>query len=102
MALSKRTLHEGQNHLFCDDKMSGLRNWLREVCMSANTGRVSISRFSSDTEEQKEALQETVIFCVLEIKQLATDDIPLAHLKQLAISRPHLSRSQNQKGLLLY
>ena len=32
--------------------------------MSVDTGRVTISRFSSDTEKQKQVLQETVIFCV--------------------------------------
>ena len=65
--LSQRTLHEGQNHLFCDDNISGFRNWLIEVWISADTGRVKISRFSSDSEEQKQVLQKTVIFCVLEI-----------------------------------
>ena len=44
--LSETTLHEGQDHLFCDDKISGLKNWLVEVWMSADTGRVKISRFS--------------------------------------------------------
>ena len=43
--------------------------------MSADTGRVKISRFSSDSEEQKQALQETVIFCVVEINWLAAKDI---------------------------
>ena len=63
--LSERALHEGQNHLLCDDKISGFRNWLIEAWMSADTGRVKISRFSSDSEEQKQVLQETVIFfCV--------------------------------------
>ena len=62
LVLSERRLHEGQNHLFCDNKISDFRNWLIEVCMSVDTGRVTISRFSSDTEEQKQVLQETVIF----------------------------------------
>ena len=65
--LSERTLHEGQNHLFCNDKISGFRNWFIEVWMSADTGRVTISRFSSDAEEQKQVLEETVIFCVLQM-----------------------------------
>ena len=42
LELSERALHEGQNHLFCDDKISGLRNWFREVWMSANTNRVRL------------------------------------------------------------
>ena len=44
--------------------------------MSADAGRVTISIFSSDTEEQKQVLQETVIFCVLQIQWFATNDIP--------------------------
>ena len=43
--------------------------------MSVDTGRVTISRFSSDTEEQTQVLQETVIFCVLQMKWLAANDI---------------------------
>ena len=64
LVLSERTLHEGQNHLFCDNKISGFRNWLIEVWISADTGRVKISRFSSHSEGKKQVLQETVIFCV--------------------------------------
>ena len=63
--LSQRRLHDGQNHLFCDVKSSSFKNWFMEVWMSAETGRVAISRFSSNTDEQKQVLQETVIFlCV--------------------------------------
>ena len=47
LVLSERALHEGQNHLLCDDKISGFRNWLIEAWMSADTGRVKISRFCS-------------------------------------------------------
>ena len=67
--LSEGTLHEGQNNLFCDEKVSGFRNWLIEVCMSA------------DSEEQKQVLQETVIFCVLEINWLAARDTPFSSSK---------------------
>ena len=63
--LSERALHEVQNHLFCDDKISSFRNWLIEVWMSADSGRIKIQRFSSDSEQQKQVLQETVIFCFL-------------------------------------
>ena len=80
LVLSERRLHEGQNHLFCDDKISGFRNWFIEVCMSIDNGRVTISRFSSDAEEQKQVLQETVIFCVLQIKWLAAN-IPFTSSK---------------------
>ena len=44
--------------------------------MSADTGRVKVSRFCSDSEKQKQALKETVIFCVLEINWLAAKDTP--------------------------
>ena len=81
LVLSEKRLHEGQNHLFCDDKISGFRNWFIEVCISVDTGRVTISKFSSDTEEQKQVLQETVIFCVLQITWLAANDIPFTSSK---------------------
>ena len=73
LVLSERTLHGGQNHLFCDD-ISGFRNWLIEVWISADTGKVKISRFFSDSEEQKQVAQETVIFYVLKINWLAARD----------------------------
>ena len=47
--LSERALHEGQNHLLCDDKISDFRNWLIEAWMSADTGRDKISSLSSDS-----------------------------------------------------
>ena len=36
--------------------------------LPAEIGRVIISRFSSDTDEQMPVLQETVILCVLQIR----------------------------------
>ena len=74
--LSQAVLHEGQNHLFPDDKVSGLRNCLREVCMSVDTCRDTILRFSSETEEHSQVLQDTVALSVLEIKLLAANDTP--------------------------
>ena len=65
------------SHLFCDDKISGLRNWLIEDCMSVDTCRGSTSRFSSETEEHKQLLQDTVVCCLLEINLLAANDTPL-------------------------
>ena len=62
--LSEKALHEGQNYLLCDDKVFGFRNWLIEAWMSADTGRVKISRFCSDSEKQKQVLQETDFLCV--------------------------------------
>ena len=64
LVLSQRRLHDGQNHLFCDVKISNFKNWFIEVWLSAETGRVTISRFSFDKDEQKQVLQETVIYCV--------------------------------------
>ena len=49
--------------------------------MSADTGRVKISKFCSDSEKQKQVLQETAIFCVLEIKWLASTDTPFSSSK---------------------
>ena len=49
--------------------------------MSADTGTVKISRFSSESEEQKQLLQETVIFCMLEINWLAARDTPFSSSK---------------------
>ena len=68
--LSETVLREGQNHLFPDDKISGLRNCLRDLCMSVDTCKDSMSRFSSKTEENKQVLQDTVVLSVLEIKLL--------------------------------
>ena len=68
--LSESALREGQNHLFPDDKISGLRNCLRDLCMSVDTCKDSMSRFSSKTEENKQVLQDTVVLSVLEIKLL--------------------------------
>ena len=81
MGLSERVLHEMQNHLLCDDKISRLRN--RKVCMPVVIWRNSISRFLSETEEHKRVLQDTVqdILCVFEIKLLAANDTLLSPSK---------------------
>ena len=62
--LPERRLHEGQNHLFYNDKIFDFRNWFMEVWKSADTGRVTISRFSSEIDKQKQILQETDYLCV--------------------------------------
>ena len=49
--------------------------------MSADTGRVKISRFCSDLEKQKQVLQETKILCVLEINCFAARDTPFSSSK---------------------
>ena len=56
LVLSQRRLYDGQKHLFCDNKISGFRTWFIEVWMSADTGRVTILRFSSYKDEQKQVL----------------------------------------------
>ena len=92
LVLSERRLHEVQNHFFCDEKISGFRNWFIEVRRSVDTGRVTISRFFADTEEQKQVLQETVIFCVLQNKWLAANDITFTSSKTIcSIFPPHLA-----------
>ena len=58
--------------------------------MSAETGSVTISTFSCDTDEQKHVLQEAVIFCVLQIRLLAAVDIPFSSFK-LSVFLPHLA-----------
>ena len=45
--------------------------------MSADTAGITISRFASETKEQKQILQGTVIFFVLQIKWF-TADIPFS------------------------
>ena len=49
--------------------------------MSTENGRVTISGFSSDTDEQKQALQKTVIFWVLQIRWLGAIDISFSSSK---------------------
>ena len=67
LVLSERTLHEGQIHLFCDDKISGFRNCLIEVWASADTSRVKISIFSwlrGTTTTSKRITRNCDFFCV--------------------------------------
>ena len=44
--------------------------------MSVDTCRDTILRFSSETEEHSQVLQDTVALSVLEIKLLAANDTP--------------------------
>ena len=81
LVLSERVLHEGQNHLLCHCKISGLRSWLIEFCISVDTSRGSISRFSSKTEQHRQLLQDTVVLWVLQIKLLAANNTPLSSPK---------------------
>ena len=61
-------------------KKSGLRNCLREVCMSVDTCRDSISKFFSETEEHRQVCI-ALVFSVLEIKLLAANGTPLSSSK---------------------
>ena len=65
LVLLGRVLHEGQNHLFPDDLRANL----------------SISRFSSETEEHRQVLKDAVVLTVLEIRQLLANDTPLSSSK---------------------
>ena len=58
--------------------MARPRNWLRDLCMSVDICRGSMSRFSFETEEHRHVLQDTAGLCVFEIKLLAANDTPLS------------------------
>ena len=90
MVLSARILHDGQKKLFCNDKISGLTNCLREVCMSVDICRGTISRFSSETDEHRQLLQETVVLCVFKIKLLIANETPLTSSGNIVVSQPYL------------
>ena len=53
LVLSARQLHNGQNHLFSDSKISGFKNLEREELIFGDNGFVSVSNFSSLAEKQK-------------------------------------------------
>ena len=90
LVLSQRGLHDGQNHLFCDVKMSGFKNWFIEVWMFAETGRVTIWRFSSDADEQSRYYKKLLFSVCYKLDGLLLLIYLLAHLKQLAVFPPHL------------
>ena len=47
LLLSVRQLHNGQNHLFSDSKISGFKNLKREELIFGDNRIVSTSNFSS-------------------------------------------------------
>ena len=53
LVVSVRQLHNGQNHLFSDSKISGFKNLEREELIFGDNGIVSMSNFSSLAEKQK-------------------------------------------------
>ena len=71
LVLSVRQLHDRQDHLFSDSKISGFKNLESEELIFGDNGIVSMSNFSSLAEKQKHSLQEILILMVFEIKPLA-------------------------------
>ena len=63
LVLSERGRHEGQNHLFFYDKVSGFRDLL-EAWISANTGRVKKSRFFSSSGTKAGITRNCDFLCV--------------------------------------
>ena len=53
LVLSVRQLHNGQNHLFSESKISGFKKLEREELIFRDNGIVSMSNFSSLAEKQK-------------------------------------------------
>ena len=62
LVLSLRQLHDEQNHLFSDCKVSGVKNLEREELIFGNNGIVSMSNVFSVAK--KHWLQETLILTV--------------------------------------
>ena len=58
LVLSVRQLHDGQNHLFSNSKISGFKILEKEELIFGDNGIVSMSNFSSLAEKQKHGLQE--------------------------------------------
>ena len=78
LVLSVRQLHESQNLLLSDSKMSGFKNLEKEELIFGDNGIVSMSNFSSLADKQKHWLQETLILMVFEIKSLAATEVPFS------------------------
>ena len=78
LVLFVRQLHNRQNHLFCDFKISGFRNLEKEELIFGDNGIVNISNFSSLAEKQKHWLKEILILMVSEIKSLAATEVPFS------------------------
>ena len=77
LVLSVRQLHDAQNHLLSESKISGFKNLEKEELLGDN-GIVRMSNFSSLAEKQKHWLHETLILMVSEIKSLAATEVPLS------------------------
>ena len=76
LVLSVRQLHDGQNHLLSDSKISGFKNLEKEELIFGDNGIVRMSNFYSLAEEPKHWLHETLILMVFEIKSLTATEVP--------------------------
>ena len=72
LVLSVRQLHDAQNHLLSDSKISGFKNLEKEELIFGDNAIARMSNFSSLAEKQKHWwLHETLILMVFEINSLA-------------------------------
>ena len=92
LALSVRQLHDGQNHLLSESKISGFKNLEKELILGDN-GIVRMSTFSSLAEKQKHWLHETLILMVFEITSLAATELPFSSSMTILAPQQHLAKS---------
>ena len=78
LVLSVRQLHDGQNYLLSESKISGFNNLEKEEPILEDNGIVRMSNFSSLAEKQKHWLHKTLILMVFEIKLLAATEVPFS------------------------
>ena len=76
LVLFVRQLHDGQNHLLSNSRISGFKNLEKEELILGDNGIARMPNFSSLAEEQKHWLHETLILTVFEIKSLAATEVP--------------------------
>ena len=76
LILSVRQLYDGQNHLFCDSKISDFKKeeLVRDELVFGGNGIFSMSNFSSLAEKQKHWLRKTSIL-IIEIRSLAATGV---------------------------
>ena len=75
LVLSVRELHDEQNHLLSESKISSFKNLEKEELIFGDNGIVRMSNFSSLAEKQKHWLHETLILMVFEITSLAATEV---------------------------
>ena len=91
LKLSQRRLHDGQNDLFCDVKISGFKNWFIDIWMSAETGRVIIIKIFLWDRWTKAGITRNYDLLFYKLDGLLPLIYLLAHLKQLEVFPPHLA-----------